>query len=125
MSQGSSENKIEVRVALHEQRIDDLEIEQTRTRDRLHALENDRIAMKLMAQQVENLAETGKLNAGTLSRLDDKVTQLVVAQAREAGEEATRRDWLSSRRFVIRTFVACAGLIVALASALLTVLLHS
>jgi len=124
MSQGS-ENKLEVQVALHAQRIGDLESEQTRTRDRLHVIEQDRIALKLMAQQMETLAETGRLTAGTLSRLDAKVNDLLIAKARDEGEDDTRRDWLNSRRFVTRTLIAGAGLIVALASALLTVLLHS
>jgi hypothetical protein len=115
----------EVRLALHEQRIVDLEGEQKRTRERLHTIEQDRIALKLMAQQVENLAETGKLTTGTLNRLDEKVNTLLLAQAREEGEDSTRRDWLSSRRFVTRALIAGAGLIVALGTALLTVLLHA
>lgn len=120
-----SDSKLEVQVALHAQRIGDLEHEQTRTRDRLHVIEQDRIALKLMAQQLEALAETGKLTATTLNRLDSKVNDLLISQARDEGEEATRRDWLSSRRFVTRALIAGAGVIVALASALLTVLLNS
>lgn len=121
----AGEEKIEVRVALNEQRVTDLEDESKRTRDRLHLLEQDRIALKLMAQQMENLAKTGELGAAALTRLDSKVNDLLLAKAREQGEDATRRDWLSSRRFVTRALIAGAGVIVALTSALLTVLLNS
>lgn len=118
--QGSSE----VKIALHEQRIGDLEEEQIRTRDRLHTLEQDRIALKLMAQQMEGLAESLRMSTATLARLDAKVTELVIAQARDEGEDAHRRDWLSSRRFVTGVLIASAGVIVSLVSTLLTILLN-
>lgn len=120
MTQGSHD----VQIALHAQRLTDLEAEIKRTRDRLHLIEQDRIAMKLMAQQMEALAESGKLGAATLARLDSKVNDLLISQARDEGEDATRRDWLSSRRFVTRTLIASAGVIVALASALLALIIH-
>jgi hypothetical protein len=105
---------IGVRVALHGERIETLEEEQLRTRERLHNLEQDRIALKLIAQRVDDMADAAKLTAVTIATVNNDVKSLVLAEAVRAGERDERRSWLSSRRFVISTFVALAAVVVTL-----------
>jgi hypothetical protein len=113
---------IAVRVALHGERIESLEEEGLRTRDRLHNLESDRIALRLIAQRVDDMAEAAKVTAHTVSSVSDDVKALVLAEERRSGERDARSSWLSSRRFVVTTLLAGAAVIVALVSALATLI---
>jgi hypothetical protein len=113
---------LEVRVALHGERIDGLEEEQLRTRDRLHNLESDRIALRLIAQRVDDMAESNKVTAQQVVSVSNDVKTLVLAEARRAGERDERTSWLSSRRFVVTSLLTLAGVVVALLAVIATLI---
>lgn len=113
---------LEVSVALHGERIESLEEEGLRTRDRLHNLESDRIALKLISQRVDDMAEAAKVTAQTVSSVAGNVQTLVIAEARRSGERDERRSWLSSRRFVVTSLLALSAVVVALLSVVVTLI---
>lgn len=108
---------IEARVAVHAERLDQLEEEQLRHRARLHDLEADRATLMLLARRVDDLAVSSKEMGEKIAAIGDGVQALLLSRARGEGVETERKRWLDSRRFVIATFVALAcGLVGAIAT---------
>lgn len=96
------ERLIEVTVAVHEERLDQLEQEQLRHRQRLHGLEADRATIRLVSKQ--------------LSQLSASVETSAKRAALEAIDLAMKgRDELGRRRWTLRLQWVAIGATVATA----------
>lgn len=88
---------LEVTVAVHEERLDQIEQEQLRHRQRIHDLEGDRATLRLMAKQIEQLA----------SGLEKTARQAAL----EAIEMALQsKDEIGHRRWGLRLQWAAVGI---------------
>lgn len=85
-----------VRMAVAEEKIDDLEQEAARTRQRLHDLESDRATLKLLMRQVTDMGA----NVETIARR-------AALEALNLGME--HRDELGHRRWTLRLQWVAAG----------------
>lgn len=112
---------IKVKIGIHDERLDNLEEEQMRTRDRLHVLEQDRIALKLISQRVDDMASAAKTTAAQIVEVSSDVKTLLLAHAHNDGASDERKSWLSSRRFVVTSLLTLGTLVVGLVSALATI----
>jgi chromosome segregation ATPase len=113
---------LEVQVAVHAQRINDLEEEQLRHRQRLHDLEGLRATVQLVTQRLDQLAMQVAGAVAQTADISRDVKQILLAMAkgegRVEGVSQERTRWLDSRRFVITTIVT---LVVGLAAAVATI----
>lgn len=77
---------LEVAVAVHEERLDQIEAEQLRHRQRIHDLEGDRQTLRFISEQVRDLTATVATTAkqAALEAID---------LAMEARDELGRRRW--------------------------------
>lgn len=91
-----SDRPLEVRMAVAEERLDNVEEEQLRQRLRIHDLESDRATLRLVVKQMEELAA----NVATVAR----------QAALEAVELAMEhKDELGNRRWALRLQWAAIG----------------
>ena len=81
-----TDRPIYVRVAVAEERLDTLEEEQLRQRDRLHALENDRATIRLLAEQITQLSQG-------IERIAKRAAQDAIDMAMDHRDEIGRRRW--------------------------------
>lgn len=98
---------LEVTVAVHEERLDQIEQEQLRHRQRIHDLEGDRATLRLMGKQVESLVTAVEKTArqAALEAID---------LAMKGRDELGRKRW-GMRIQWITIGVAFGGFIVAVA----------
>jgi chromosome segregation ATPase len=81
----AGERDIGARMAVAEQRLDILQDESQRTRERLHSLESDRATIRLLTRQVSDLVEN-------CEKLADRAAATAVDAALEAYEERKKND---------------------------------
>lgn len=84
---------LEVQVAVHEERIAQLEEEQLRHRQRLHDLEGDRATLKLVAQQLEQLA-------AAVEKTAKQAALEAIDLAMKGRDELGRRRWLLRMQWI-------------------------
>lgn len=77
---------LEVQVAVHEERLDQLEQEQLRHRQRLHDLEGDRATIRLISRQLDQLAGAVETNA-------KRAALEAIDLAMKGRDEIGRRRW--------------------------------
>lgn len=99
---------IEVRIAVAEERLDTIEEEQLRHRQRLHELEGDRATMKLLGERLEQLSRS-------VERSAKQAAQEAIDLAFDHKDDLGRRRW-GLRLQWLMFGVAVGALIVALAA---------
>jgi hypothetical protein len=86
VSRPLGDRPVEVIVAVHEERLDQIEAEQMRHRQRLHDLESDRQTLRFISEQVRDLAASVGSTAKQAA-LD------AIDLAMESKDELGRRRW--------------------------------
>jgi hypothetical protein len=97
---------LEVAVAVHEERLDQIESEQLRHRQRLHDLEGDRATLRFISDQVRELSAT----IGTTAK---QAALEAIDLAMESRDELGRRRW-GLRAQWLATGASVGGFVVAL-----------
>lgn len=97
---------LEVSVAVHEERLDQIEEEQLRHRQRIHDLESDRATLRLLSRQVSDLVTA-------VERTAKQAALEAIDMAMQSRDELGRRRW-GLRLQWLATGAAVGGFVVAI-----------
>jgi hypothetical protein len=101
--------ELEKKVAVLEYRVEEMDTEMGRTRDRLHRLESDRGTLKLVVEQIANLSKQVGTLVNSIEAIAERAAEKTV-QVMFEQRAAAARGWREELIRFVQLGVGLAGL---------------